>query len=112
HNPSLQVLARAGQLRLIGGVSDAALELVRDYRQRLWQVLGTRADIQPDLAGAGVEVGEGEHRIRQPPPLAYLLEEPRGGGAAKDAFQHPQGKAALIVTGHPGAAEAHVILLG
>ncbi len=76
------------------------------------QVLRARADVQADLAGVGVEVGEGEDRVGEPAPLAHLLEEARGGAAAEDVVEHAQREAALVLARDPAAAEAEVVLLG
>ena len=76
------------------------------------EVLGARADVQPDLAGVGVGARERVHRVGQPATLAHLLEQARGRGAAEDRVEHAQREAPLVVARERRPAEAHVVLLG
>ena len=57
-DPGLDVLARAHELLLGGGLLAQALELVADDLHRLDEVVRARADVQADLARVGVLAGE------------------------------------------------------
>ena len=58
HDARLDVLARAHELRLGGGLLAQALELVADDLHRLREVVRAGADVQADLARVGVLAGE------------------------------------------------------
>ena len=58
HDARLDVLARAHELLLGGGLLAQALELVADDLHRLDEVVRARADVEADLARVGVLAGE------------------------------------------------------
>ena len=112
HHAALDVLLGPLELLAGGRLLAHALELCADHPQRLGQVVRARAQVEADLPGVGVLVGERVDRVGQAAPLAHLLEQARGRGAAEDVVEHAQGEAAVVVAGDPRRAEAHVVLLG
>ena len=64
---------------------------------RAGDVVGARAEVQADLARAGVERLERVDAVGQAALLAHLLEQPRGRGPAEDVVEHAQREAALVV---------------
>ena len=101
------------ELLLAGRLLDAARELARrSTASASSRFSGRVPTYSPTSPVCGEQVGEAEDRVGQAAALAHLLEQPRGGRAAEDAFEHAQREAALVVAREPGAAEAHVVLLG
>ena len=88
--------ARSSSSSVAGSLAQA-LELLPDDLHRLAQVVGARADVEPDLARVGELAREREHRVGEPALLAHRLEQPRGGQPAEDRVEHPQREAALVV---------------
>ena len=104
-------LARV-ELLAVAGSSRSRSSSAADDRERLLEVVGPRPDVQADLAGVLVGAGERVDGVGEPAPLADLLEQARGGGAAEDRVEHAQREPALVVAREAGAAEADVVLLG
>ena len=86
-------------------------QLGADHVHRLAHVVRPRAHVQRHLAGVRVLARVRVDRIGQPALLAHLLEQARGGRAAQDRVEHPQGEAALVAARHARRAEAEVVLL-
>src|SRR4051812_19203594 len=112
HDPALDVLLRAGELVGARRVLAHALELVGDDRHRPHDVVRPRAQVQADLARAGVHRLERVDVVGEPAPLADLLEQPRRRRAAEDVVEHAQREAAIVVARDARRAEADVVLLG
>src|SRR3954449_13162030 len=112
HDPALDVLLRAGELVGARRVLAHALELVGDDRHRPHDVVRPRAQVQADLARAGVHRLERVDVVGESAPLTHLLEQPRRRRAAEDVVEHAQREAAVVVARDARRAETDVVLLG
>src|SRR5690349_2509049 len=111
HDPALQVLLGPLELGRVEAPLPHQLELIGDDADALGQIVLARAQVDADHARVRVLRRVRVDRVRHPPSLADLLEEPRRRGAPQHRVEQRGGEAAPVGARHAQAAERDVELL-